>query len=277
MDAKRYDAACPLLKQSHALDPSSGTLLNLGDCYEQLGATGSAYRAFEEARALAVRAGKSDRPGVAEIRQRRLAPALRRLSLALPTGAPANLALRVDGEPLAVSGANTEWIVDPGTHEVVASAPGHVEARLSVAAPEPGGTALVRIPPLTPLSAVPSAQNEREPEGASRFSGREIAAMVTGGVGVVGVVVGSVFGLRSQSKHDDSDRYCTGNVCRDQRGVELMNEARSAGNASTVCFVVGAVALGTAATLWFLELPSDGGTRTQVGLGPGAVHVRGAW
>jgi tetratricopeptide (TPR) repeat protein len=46
MDQKRYDAACPLLKQSHALDPSSGTLLNLGDCYEQLGLTASAYRAW---------------------------------------------------------------------------------------------------------------------------------------------------------------------------------------------------------------------------------------
>jgi len=277
MDAKRYDAACPLLKQSHALDPSSGTLLNLGDCYEQLGSTGSAYRAFEEARELAVRAGKSDRAGVAEIRQRRLAPLLRRLTLTPPADPPPNLAIRVDGEPLAVSGASSELIVDPGSHEVVASAPGYVESRLSVAAPEPGQTTLVRVPSLTPLSSVTSAQNEGERGGSSPLGGRQIAAIVTGGVGVVGVVVGSMFGLRSQSKHDDSDRYCTGNVCSDPRGVELMNEARSAGNASTVSFVVGAVALGTAATLWFLELPSDSGTATQVGLGPGAVHWRGAW
>lgn len=275
MDAKRYAAACPLLKQSHALDPSSGTLLNLGDCYEQLGSTGSAYRAFEEARELAVRSGKSDRASVAEIRTRRLAQVLRRLTLALPAERPPNLAIRVDGELLQVSNPTTQLLVDPGTHEVVASAPGHVESRLSVPAPEPGGTTLVRIPPLTPLSSVTTGSDERA--GASHFNGREIAAIVTGGVGVAGVVVGSVFGLRSQSKHDESDRYCSGNVCRDPRGVELMNQARSAGNASTVSFVVGAVALGTAVTLLLFELPSDDTAATQVGLGPDGVRVQGAW
>jgi hypothetical protein len=273
MDQKRYDAACPLLKQSHALDPSSGTLLNLGDCYEQLGLTASAYRAFEEAKALSVSAGKSDRASVAEVRMRKLSTVLRRLSVALPAERPQSLAIRVDGEPLAIAGETTELIVDPGTHELLASAPGYVESRISVTAPAPGLTTLVSVPPLTPLASVTSAPSD----GASRFSSRQIAAMITGGIGVVGVVVGSVFGLSSRAKHEQSDRYCSGNVCRDQRGVELMNEARSAGNASTVSFVVGGVALGTAATLWFLELPGDGGAGTQVGFGPGAVQVRGAW
>lgn len=276
MDQKRYDAACPLLKQSHALDPSSGTLLNLGDCYEQLGLTASAYRAFEEAKALSVSSGKSDRASVAEVRMRKLAKVLRRLSVSLPAERPQNLAIRVDGEPLAISGETTELIVDPGTHELLASAPGYVESRVSVVAPEPGLTTGVSVPPLTPLSSLTSAPNDGS-DGTSRFSSREIAAMITGGIGVVGVVVGSVFGLSSRAKHEESDRYCSGNVCRDQRGVELMNEARSAGNASTVGFVVGGVALGTAATLWFLQLPGDGGAATQVGLGPGAVQVRGVW
>lgn len=277
MDAKRYDAACPLLKQSHALDPSSGTLLNLGDCYEQLGMTASAFLAFEEARELAVRSGKSDRASVAEIRKRRLAQVLRRLTLTLPADAPANLAIRVDGQLLAITGENAELIVDPGAHEVVVSAPGFVESRMSVTAPDAGGSTLVRIPPLAPLSSVTSAPNAGEAPGSESLSGRQIAAIITGSVGVAGVVVGSVFGLRSQSKHEDSDRYCSGNVCRDRRGVDLMNQARSAGNASTVSFVVGGVALGTAATLWFLDLPGDAGTEARVGLGPGAVHVRGVW
>jgi hypothetical protein len=277
MDQRRYEAACPLLKQSHALDPSSGTLLNLGDCYEQRGLTASAYRAFEEARELSVRAGKRERASVAEVRMQKLAKVLRRLSIALPVDPPQNLAIRLDGEPIAVSSQHTELIVDPGVHEVSASAPGYVESRLSVRAPAPGLTTLVNVPALAPLSSVTSSQSDRDAAGSSGFSTRQIAAMVTGSVGVVGVVVGSVFGLGSRSKHEESDRYCTGNVCSEQRGVELMNEARSAGNASTVAFVVGGVALGTAATLWFLELPSDGGTTAQVGVGPAGVQVRGAW
>lgn len=277
MDQKRYDAACPLLKQSHALDPSSGTLLNLGDCYEQLGLTASAYRAFEEAKALSVSSGKSDRASVAEVRMRKLAKVLRRLNVVLPADRPQSLVIRLDGEPLAISSEPTELIVDPGAHELQASAPGYVESRISVTAPEPGLTTLVSVPPLTPLSSVTSASSDDGRAAPSRVSGRQIAAMITGGIGVVGVVVGSVFGLSSRAKHEQSDRYCSGNVCRDQRGVELMNEARSAGNASTVSFVVGGVALGTAATLWFLELPRDGGAVTQVGLGPGAIQVRGVW
>ena len=42
LDAREYEAACPLLERSNALDPSSGTLLNLAECYEQRGLTASA-------------------------------------------------------------------------------------------------------------------------------------------------------------------------------------------------------------------------------------------
>ena len=276
MDQKRYDLACPLLEQSHALDPSSGTLLNLGDCYEQLGQTGSAYRAFEEARELATSTNKGDRARVAEIRMQRLAKVLRRLTIAPPENGTTELVIRVDDQPLPLTTAPIDFVVDPGPHDVRASAPGFVEHRVSVAAPDPGQTTLVRVPPLTPLSAASAAPSD-ESVRAQDFSSRQIAALVTGGVGVAGIVVGSVFGLRSQSKHDESDRYCTGDVCGDRRGVELMNQARSAGNASTVSFIVGGVALGTAAALWFVRFPGDGDSGAELGLGPAALHVRGAF
>ena len=278
MDQERYAAACPLLSQSHALDPSSGTLLNLGDCYEHLGLTASAYGAFEQARELALGTGKTDRAQVAKARTERLAKVLRRLKLVVPAVHTPDIVIRVDQKPIAISDSGTELFVDPGVHEVGASAPGFVEYRISVFAPDPGGTAVVQLPGLTPLSTAPSAPSSSEDAGGERaLNGRQVAAIACGVVGVAGVALGTVFGFHSLSKHEDSDRYCTGNSCHDPRGVELMEEARSAGTTSTVAFIVGGVALGTAGVLWFARFPGDGAAAPQVGLAPGTVQVRGVW
>jgi hypothetical protein len=275
MDDKKYEAACPLLEQSHALDPSSGTLLNLGDCYENLGNTASAYDTFEQARELAVRTGNSDRARVAEIRKSRLVNVLRRLSVTPPATPPAGLVIRVDDEPIATSSSGTERLVDPGTHEIRAGAPGFMEYRTRISAPDPGATTSVQIPGLLPLSGTSSgAPDDRAARG---LHARQIAAVASGSVGLAGIAVGTVFGLRSRSKHEDSDRYCTGKRCHDLRGVELMNQARSSGNVSTVAFVIGGIALGTAGALLLIPVAGDGATAPQVGLGLGAVSVRGAW
>jgi hypothetical protein len=107
---------------------------------------------------------------------------------------------------------------------------------------------------------------------------RQIAALSCGAVGVVGIVSGTVFGLRSLSKHNESDDYCAGNSCRDQRGVDAMESARTAGNISTASFIIGGAALGAAAALWFIRpAASDHGVSARVVFGPGALDVRGTF
>ena len=89
---------------------------------------------------------------------------------------------------------------------------------------------------------------------------------------------GTVFGLRSLSKHNESDDYCDGNGCRDQRGVDAMDSARTAGNISTASFIIGGAALGAAAALWFIgPAASDHGASARVVFGPGALGVRGTF
>jgi hypothetical protein len=276
MDRREYDAACPLLERSHALDPSAGTLLNLGDCYEQRGLTASAYRTFEEARELSSRTQRTDRVDVAELRKKRLLPILRQLIIVPPTAAPDSLLVQLDGKAVARAGWNVPLPVDPGTHELRASASGHADYRVVVSAPLPGGTASLPIPALRSLGQASPAEAPTR-KSAGGLDGSQVAAIACGVLGVAGVATGAVFGLRSQAKHDESDRYCAGNTCPDRRGVDLMDEARSAGNVSTASFIVGGVGLGAAAVLWFARPFSSEVVAAEVGLGPAGIRVRGRW
>ena len=40
---KNFQEACPKFEASHRIDPGLGTLLYLGDCYEEIGRTASAW------------------------------------------------------------------------------------------------------------------------------------------------------------------------------------------------------------------------------------------
>lgn len=269
MDLKDYEAATALLERSQALDPSSGTLLNLGECYEQRGLTASAHAAFEAARKLAVQTGRTDRAEVAELRAKRLSPALRHLVVVPPRAPTAGLTLTLDGKPLESSRYNQPLPLDPGPHQLQASADAHLTSRLTVAAPAPGTTATVTIPPLLPAESGAAAPRRG-------VDTQRVIALVSGAVGVAGIATGTLFGLRSASKHRASDEHCGPTTCRDEEGVSLMEDARSAGNVSTAAFVVGGIASAAAAVLWFAP-PFGKGMATQVGVGSGTLRVAGQW
>ncbi|HEY5372893.1 MAG TPA: hypothetical protein VIK01_04370 [Polyangiaceae bacterium] len=95
-------------------------------------------------------------------------------------------------------------------------------------------------------------------------------------IGVAGVTLGTIFGLQSKSKHDAADSHCSGSTCTDDKGVQLRSQAISAGNLSTISFVVGAAGLAGGAVLWFTASPAkQEQPTTQVGLGFGRVLVSG--
>jgi hypothetical protein len=112
-------------------------------------------------------------------------------------------------------------------------------------------------------------------EPSPGLSTQRIAALAAGGIGVIGVAVGTVFGLKTMSNQSVAEKYCVDTTCSDQRGVTAGNDAHSAGNVATIGMVVGAVGLTTGLTLWFTA--SNGRSSTDVGIGPGTVHVEGVW
>src|SRR5262245_2191529 len=88
MRTGNYDAACPKLEATRRLYAGSGVLLNLGDCYEHLGRTASAWTTFGEAASTAARLGRAEDETEAKRRQAAIEPRLSRLSIRIMKETP---------------------------------------------------------------------------------------------------------------------------------------------------------------------------------------------
>ena len=286
MKKGNYTEACPKLEESQRLDPGSGTLLNLGICYEKLGLTASAWTTFIDATAAAKAAGKTDRMKSAQKHADALAPVLSRMTIRVKSDKVALLEVKRNGVIVRPAQWGTAIAVDPGSVVVSAAAPGHKpwQTTITLASAKSETVTVpdleVAEPPPSAKAPVPSAKTKetgeaRPPESsdASTGQGQRTAAIVVGSIGLAGVAVGTVFGLRSKSAHDEALAHCSGGTCKTQEGVDLVNKARSAGNVSTAAFILGGVGLVAGSVLWFTAPRS----KVEVGFGIGTVQIAGTW
>ena len=80
------------------------------------------------------------------------------------------------------------------------------------------------------------------------------------------------------SKRDDAQKVCP-TLCSDQDGVRMWQDAKRAGNISTVAFVAGGIGLAGAALLWLTapETPVARSAGLEVGPGQVTMALRGRW
>jgi hypothetical protein len=287
----KYAEACPKLAASQTLDPIAGTLLALGDCYELNGQTASAWATFNDAEAMARKA--SDRPRAKEATRRAglLEPQLSKLVVEMaPELRVEGLSVQRNGKPLDAALLGSAIPVDPGEHTIVVAAPGKKTWSAKVRVEPKSGQSTVRVPALedTPAPQAPvvpapqpvarpaaPADTDAEPE-ASSWSGQRTVGLLLGGVGLVGVAVGSVFGIQTLSKISEArnPHGCTDDDpprC-DAEGVKLHKDANTTANISNVAFAVGGAALASGVVV-FLTAPSSKAApplALQVRLGPAA-------
>ena len=115
--------------------------------------------------------------------------------------------------------------------------------------------------PSSPSGGAPTASQEpRAPEATSApeatGSGRRTAAIVAGGVGVAGVVLGTILGALTWSQWDAAQRACPssgppGVRCTQDESRQKEYAVLREGNVATVAFVAGGVGLAAGAWLWF--------------------------
>lgn len=255
----QYEQACAKFAASQELDGGFGTLMNLGECFEKRKLTASAWATFKEAAGLARTQGQNDREAAARERAALLEARLSTLVVQASAEVTAieGLAMRLNGTALPRAVWGTPVPVDPGTQRVELEAPGYRAFSREVAVAEGTGPVVLEVPALDPaaptaVSPPPASPVTAPASSAPLHAGGETQRTVgygVGGVGVAGMIVGSIFGLRAISKNGESQDSCRTEKLCSERGLELRDEARTAARVSTVAFIAGGVLVGTGLTL----------------------------
>ena len=255
MKQGNFERACPKFKQSYDLDPGGGTLLNLAECYEKQGKFASAWSTFKEALVVAQRDGRSERVDYAKKHLAIVEPKLSKITIEVPSEAnEPELTVTLDGAPLGAAAWGVGMPVDPGTHQVVATAPNKspFEQRIEL---ESGSTTL-KIPKLMPANdAAPravDADTEKKPvtdeaNPGQTGSGRRTTGFVIGGVGIVALGVGAYFGARAFSKWSEREDNCVGGC--NSAAKSAGDDAKSAATIANIGIGLGVVAVGVGSYL----------------------------
>jgi hypothetical protein len=280
MLAGRFDRGCALLDQSHRSDPKAGTLFTLAECYARAGKTASAVRQYAlyltlyELMTAEQSRSHRERAAVARVERNKLLREVPRLEVHWSGRTPAGAQVTLDGAPLDTTRIGRALSVDPGEHVIEFSdgAGGMNRREVRVG---PNQSVRVVLPAPALAAPPPAAESDEEEESTSS---RRTWAYIVGGVGVTGVLVGSVTGILVLMKKTDVDEYCR-DVTSDRaeceaKGLEASNSAKRLGTVSTVAFATGAVGLAAGITLLLTEPASSssgsrpGGWRLRVAGAP---------
>jgi serine/threonine-protein kinase len=301
MEAGKQAEACPKLAESQRLDPGVGTMLYLGDCYQQIGKTASAWATFREAAYAARAGGQLDREKTALELADKLKPVLSTLTIVVEPKDLQGLEVSNDGKPVRKALWGTAIPVDPGEVGVEAVAPGKQRWATRVAIPKGPASITTTVPVLkdepvaAPPVAPPPAATEpapSRPPPAARDPGpdpggtQRTVGWIVGGVGLAALGAGTFFALRAKSLDSDADSECRRDdtdLCSAE-GVGFAEDAGSAATIATIAFGVGIVGVGTGATL-LLTAPSqaESAARPRVELtaaaapGTARIGIRGSW
>jgi hypothetical protein len=272
-------AGCDKLEASEKLESSVGTLLNLGDCREKLGKLASAWAAFRKAESIAKRDGNDKkRQQEAKRRALKLEPDLANITVQVgPKSKSDGLVIKRDGEVVDAAVYGTAIVVDPGSHTVVAEAPGYKSWKLDVSVGK-GGKRWVVVPtldklpepakpaPPPPIAETPPAPSVivDQPPPAPRtvivqptWNTARGVAVALGVVGAGAIGTGIYFGNRAKDLQSQSDEICPTTTCDDPQGLSLNDRARDKAFTANVLFVAGGAAVVAGTVMWFVAKPDE--------------------
>ncbi|MET0792262.1 MAG: carboxypeptidase-like regulatory domain-containing protein [Polyangiaceae bacterium] len=305
--AGKCEEAVPKLERAEKLHHSAIVLSRLGECHVSMGKLVEGTEMLRKVLREPLPANPT--PALSKAYERAQTvldaakPKISGLTVSVPSP-PADLRLTVDGQAVASTLVDSELPADPGDHLVEATAPGFLKATARVtlgSADKKTVTLKLEVDPNAPApvpvvagqdpnaSAVPAAAPAQTvatpsappPEPAQPPS--RAAAYVSWGVGLVGVGVGTAFGVMTlKNKHD---LKCEGNSCPASER-DAVDSAKRSGNISTIAFAVGGAGLALGTVLYFSLGSSSAETHAsapargfaglhngRAAIGPGSVQL----
>lgn len=280
MEDGQLAAACARFAESQRLDPAGGTLLNLALCHELEGKLPLAWTEFDEALAWARRDGRPEREQLARQHLAGLEPRLGFLVVTLePDAEVPDLTLSLDGAALPPAWLGQPLPRLPGPARIEARAPGATAWTKPVTL-RAGRRVTVSVPRLERAVAATPARSWWEP--------RRSGAIVTSGVAVVALAVGTGYGVHAISRSSAANARCSpSSPCGDPLALRWNHDAHTAALVADVTLAVGLVSAGIATWLWITSRGRPAETRRpsprRLALAPvwspggGVVALGGAW
>ncbi|MFO0759092.1 MAG: hypothetical protein U0359_21550 [Byssovorax sp.] len=290
MDAGKTEEACPKLARSQQLEPDMKTQFRLGQCYEKLGKTASAWSIYQDVVKLAHDAKRQDREDFARKAADAIEGKLARVVLVVPAEVAglAGFSVKVDGKGVDRAAWEKGVPVDPGEHAVGVTADGRKAwgEKRSVKASE---KVAVKVPV---LEAIAASSAKKEPEvvkvpppvqenPVSPAKPSLIPGIALGAGAVAGIAAGAALLVVSSGKAGDttslSDSIGRGGCSRtpaDPRCTDLTDLAKGADSLHNagVGVLIGAAALGAGSGAYFLWRSRKGQKKDDVS--PAAFEVR---
>lgn len=275
-DANNCQEAIDKLARAEKIFHAPTTLGRLGECQVQLGkiveGTENLNKVVRESLAPGAPAAFLQAQERAKGILATARPKIAKLKIAVAAPPDAQMTVKVDGETIPLANLNTNRPIDPGEHNVEATAAGYKKAVAKVTLPEGGSDSVALtlevdpnapkvIDPVVPPPGTnpnpnnPNANNPAPPDKPTEPTSR-VPAYVALGVGAIGVGLGTTFGLLALGKKGNLDDACgAAKQCgADQQ--DNIDTGKTFGTVSTVGFVIGAVGLVAGAYLFFTSGPS---------------------
>jgi hypothetical protein len=233
-----WDVACPKLRESERLDPAAGTLLNLADCEEHRGKVATAWQLFRQ---VAESLPESDeRVPLAKRRAADLEKRLPHLTVRLAGVAPIGVKVVRNDVELSEASLGAALPVDPGSYQIVVTAPGRQLTKATVVVTEGAASAIE----VRAGAEVVETNVDRTPRSSPRTAG-----WIAVGVGAAGLGVGVVAGVLTLERKSTVDDNCMPDKRCNPVGYDAAQSGKTLGVVTTAGLLVGAVGVGVGAYL----------------------------
>lgn len=266
-DRGNCNKALEHFRESHALKPGRGTLLNMGLCEKKLGQLAKALMHLEEL--LPQLPSGDDRRQIVRDALAEIKPKVPYLRIVLRADSPAGTIVTYDKAELVPTMIGTDMPVDPGKHVVVVEAPGLPDRKYDIVMEEGKKQTLQVEPGVKGGEASDIKTNTAE----SASNPKRTAGFVVGGVGIASLITGVITGGMAASAYGDAEKACPSHKGCSPQAIDTANSGRTLSVVNTVTLALGVVAVGVSIPLILTSKKSEESTAARVWFSPDGARV----